>query len=321
MTGIDSYSTTASTNATATGGSVNWAEGQTAQSVNNSARQNMADLRSAFNDLIWFNFGTGDQGSGNIAVPSVYASSTSFTIAGVDVTSVYHAGRAVRAVGTLTGTIYGVISSSSFSTNTTVNVTWDSGSLSNETLVISLSQIPVTGKPVPFTGIDLSGSNSGSPTFTGTVTISGQGIVKGTATNDSASAGYIGEYKEDTIAAAGALSLTSETPRNIVAVSLTAGDWDVEGNGCFTGAASTTISYAIASISSTSATLPTDSSGGYAQQWYNNVAFFSTSGLSLPTGAVRLSLASTTTIYLVIQAKFATDTCSGYGHIRARRVR
>lgn len=67
-----------------------------------------------------------------------YASGTSFTIAGTDVTAIYAANRRIRAVGSSTGTIYGTISSSSFSTNTTVNITWDSGSLSNESLTVSL---------------------------------------------------------------------------------------------------------------------------------------------------------------------------------------
>lgn len=152
MTGIDSWSTSPATNATADGGSINWAEGQAPSTVNNTARQMLADIRSAFNDAAWYQYGTGDQGSGNLAVPSVYASGTSFTITGADVTTVYHARRRVRAVGSGTGTIYGAISSSSYNggnTTTTVNVTWDSGSLSNETLVISLSQVPATGSPAP----------------------------------------------------------------------------------------------------------------------------------------------------------------------------
>lgn len=151
MTGTDSYSITPASNATADGGAINWAEGQPPSSVNNTARQWMADQRASFNDLIWFQYGTGDQGAGNLAVPAVYASGTSFTIAGADVTLAYHVGRRVRAVGSGTGTIYGSISITSYApTTTTVTVVWDSGSLSNETLVISLSQIPVTGRPVPF---------------------------------------------------------------------------------------------------------------------------------------------------------------------------
>lgn len=156
MTGIDSWSTTPATNATADGGSINWAEGQPPSSVNNTARQMCADIRARMNDLVWFQYGTGDQGAGNLAVPAVYSSGTVFTIAGADVTAAYHIGRRVRAVGVSTGTIYGTISNSVYApTTTTVTVVWDTGSLSNETLVISLSQIPVTGYPVPSSGTPL----------------------------------------------------------------------------------------------------------------------------------------------------------------------
>lgn len=171
MTGIDSWSTSPATNATADGGSVNWAEGQAPSTVNNTARQQAADVRSAFNDLIWFQYGTGDQGSGNLATPAVYASGTSFTITGSDVTLVFHARRRVRAVGSGTGTIYGAISSSSYNggnTTTTVNVTWDSGSLSNETLVISLSQIPATGSPAPVINVLEANATGVSCAITGT---------------------------------------------------------------------------------------------------------------------------------------------------------
>jgi hypothetical protein len=167
LRGIDSYSVVPLTNSTADGGAVNYAENQAPSTVNNTGRQTLADIRSAFNDIAWFNFGTGDQGAGNLAVPSVYASGTSFTIAGADVSLVYHANRRVRAVGIATGTIYGTISSVSYNsgnTTTTVNVTWDSGSLSNETLVISLSQIPVTGSPL---------KTLASPILTGTVSVIG----------------------------------------------------------------------------------------------------------------------------------------------------
>lgn len=152
MSGVDSWSTFASNNATAEGGAVDWAEGQLPRTVNNSARAMMASIRALENDRPWFQFGTGDQGSGSIAVPAVYASSTSFTIAGVDVTSTFEIGRKVRAVGSATGTIYGEITASSFSTNTTVTVRWYWGSLSNEALTVSLSQIPVTGSPWPREG-------------------------------------------------------------------------------------------------------------------------------------------------------------------------
>src|SRR6185295_17619967 len=100
--------------------------------------------RNAFNDLIWFRYGKGD-----LDYSPVYVSSTSIKIAGADVTAVYHVGRRVKIVGSGTGTVYGTIKSTAFSTDTTVGIAFDSGSLSNETLTTHISQIPATGLPVP----------------------------------------------------------------------------------------------------------------------------------------------------------------------------
>ena len=50
---------------------------------------------------------------------------TFFTITGADSTTLYVAGRAIRIISS-SGTVYGYVSSSSFSTNTTVNIVSDS---------------------------------------------------------------------------------------------------------------------------------------------------------------------------------------------------
>jgi len=42
---------------------------------------------------------------------------------------------------------------------------------------------------------------------------------------------------------------------------------------------------------------------------------------AIPVGPVRLSLASTTTVYLVARCDFAVSTCTAGGVVRARRVR
>ena len=140
--GIYSYSTTPANNVQANTG-INWDEGMSPAAVNNSARQNMTDTRNLANDIPWFKYGKGD-----LDYSPVYASATTFTVAGGDYRTPYHVGRRVRAVGSSTGTIYGSIGAVAYSTDTTVTVIWDSGSLSNEALVISLGP-PVTGKPIP----------------------------------------------------------------------------------------------------------------------------------------------------------------------------
>jgi len=127
MAGIKDYSTTNLNNTSLNGISV--AEGMLPSQLNNAIRALMVNTRSWYNDSQWTEYGDGDG-----AYTAAYASATSFTIAGVDVTPIYHEGRRIKLTATTPGTIYGTISSSSFSTNTTINVTWDSGSLSNEAI-------------------------------------------------------------------------------------------------------------------------------------------------------------------------------------------
>jgi len=142
MAGIKDYSTTNANNADLNGISV--AEGMLPSQLNNAIRALMVNTREWYNDSQWVIYGDGDG-----AYTLAYASATSFTVADIDVTSIYHANRRIKAVGSATGTIYGTISSSTFSTDTTVNVTWDSGSLSNESLTIYIGGLSATNTSIP----------------------------------------------------------------------------------------------------------------------------------------------------------------------------
>ena len=157
MAGIKDYSSTASNN-TSVGG-VSIAEGMLPSNINNAFRAVTADIREWYNDAQWVIYGDGD-GAHTFA----YASATSFTVAGSDVTTFYHAGRRIKAVGSSTGTIVGTISSSSFSSNTTVNVTWDSGSLQSETLVIYVGILSKTNDAIPEDVIDAANLKTNSVT-------------------------------------------------------------------------------------------------------------------------------------------------------------
>ena len=130
---VKDWSTTAGSNTAP--GDVNFAENQLPSTVNNSMRQVLADLRTHFENGGWIQLHT-----------TVYASSTTFTISSVDVRTTYTVGRRVRAVGSSTGTIYGAISASAYSSNTTVTVVWDSGNLSSETVAISVSTLDINGQ-------------------------------------------------------------------------------------------------------------------------------------------------------------------------------
>jgi len=142
MAGIKDYSITAANNTTI--GSINTAEGMLPSNINNCFRGLGAELREWYNDSQWVIYGDGDNG-----FTITYASATSFTVSGVDVTSIYHIGRRVKAIATTPGTIFGTISASTFSTNTTVTVVWDSGSLANEAVEIYLAILSKTGDSIP----------------------------------------------------------------------------------------------------------------------------------------------------------------------------
>jgi hypothetical protein len=150
MAGIKDYSTTQSSNTSLNG--ISTAEGMLPSNLNNAIRALMKNTREWFNDAQWIEYGDGDG-----TYTASYASATSFTISGVDVTSIYHANRRIKVVATTPGTIYGTISSSSFSTNTTVTVSWDSGNLSNESIDnIYVAALSATNDSIPESSIGTS---------------------------------------------------------------------------------------------------------------------------------------------------------------------
>jgi hypothetical protein len=143
MAGIKDYSTTQANNTDLNG--ISTAEGMLPSNLNNAIRALMKNTRDWYNDSQWVEYGDGSN-----SYTAAYASATSFTIAGVDVTSFYHADRRIKVIAPTPGTIYGTISSSSFSTNTTVNVTWDSGNLSNEAITnVFVAALSKTNTSIP----------------------------------------------------------------------------------------------------------------------------------------------------------------------------
>ena len=145
---------------------------------------------------------------------------------------------------------------------------------------------------------------------------SGKGI-QGTTTNDNADAGVVGELVSSSVASIG-VGLTDATFANITTISLTAGDWDVSGVVGITSGAGTTIAYINYGVSTTSA------AGGALGQMGSltpNTNISAIVDFTVATPVTRLSLASTTTVYLVTRVSFAVSTANAYGVIRARRVR
>ena len=149
------------------------------------------------------------------------------------------------------------------------------------------------------------------------------GQIPGTATNDNATAGNVGEVIESLIAAGTTQSLSTGVALNVTSISLTAGDWDVRGTVIFKCAATTTVNAFLSGLSDVSATTQTVPVSRLASVAYSASTVHSvTTSSFLPVGPTRWSLASTTIVYLVATATFGTSTCqTNGGHIAARRMR
>jgi len=121
---IKDYSTTASSNSTLSGISV--AEGMAPSLVNNVIRADMSAQKEQWSDKEWFVLGNGD-------TTNTYTRTGATTVTiGADVTTSHHVGRRVKVTGANTSTtgIFGKIASSSYSSpNTTITITFDSGSI------------------------------------------------------------------------------------------------------------------------------------------------------------------------------------------------
>lgn len=112
--------------------------------------------------------------------------------------------------------------------------------------------------------------------------------------------------------------LTSSNSSDIGGLSLTAGDWDVWVTGVLVPAATTTYTLLAIAANTVSATLPNLGSDGYVIQFISGTGL---ANFSFGTSSLRVSIASTTTIFGLVQLNFGVSTATGYGAISARRVR
>ena len=151
---VSNYSTTANNNTSVNG--INISEGMSPSDVNNAQRSILSDTRSVWNDKEWFILGDADG-----ATTFTRASTTSVTVA-ADITSTHHVNRRVKIVGSNTGTIFGKIATSSFSSpNTTLTFTLDSGSINSGDATVSVYVgSTYTGYAVPVVDEDDMSSNS-----------------------------------------------------------------------------------------------------------------------------------------------------------------
>jgi hypothetical protein len=213
-TNIKDYSTTQASNTTLN--SIDVDEGMLPSNLNNAIRALMKNTRDWFNDAQWIEYGDGDA-----SYTAAYASATSFTINGANVTSIYHAGRRIKLTATTPGTIYGTIASSSFSTNTTVNVTWDSGSLANEAISnVYISALSKTNSSIP---TEIIGTSNISDSAVTTAKIAADAVTGAKIADDSINSEHYVDGSIDTAHIADAQITTAKiTDANVTTAKIAA---------------------------------------------------------------------------------------------------
>jgi hypothetical protein len=179
------------------------------------------------------------------------------------------------------------------------------------------------------------GSNvAASVALSGYGTITNAGVltitkVQGTATNDNATAGDVGQYIIQSRVESSAASITTATSQNVTASSLdlAAGDWDIDAMICFFPAASTVVTNLFGSISTTSATLSAGDTTAVPTSGQSRVnqafpaGYVPGSEVTVPLPRTRASISGNTSYYLVARCNFSVSTMQVFGAIWARRVR
>jgi hypothetical protein len=193
-----------------------------------------------------------------------------------------------------------------------------SDTLTNKTLTSPAVNTPtISGGTVNNASVGATTPSTGAFTTisaTGAITPSQTAGIVGTTTNNNANAGSVGEY---VTATAGPTAVTNATITNLTSISLGAGDWEVDGNVKWHPGSADTQNSGNVGISTVAGTNPSDPlltqsgtvSHGTSDDW-----------TQIPPSQ-RLSLSSTTTVYLVVTGGHSGGTLTAHGIIRARRAR
>lgn len=140
----------------------------------------------------------------------------------------------------------------------------------------------------------------------------------GTATNDSAPAGYVGEYISVQTTGTSTTWPGSGNTINVASITLTPGDWKISSNVNFGMAGNSMAGLAVSGVSSSSATIGAQDTYTATYQTFTNQTLVFTN--VNPT--IRLSLAATTTYYLVAKLNYSgTGVPYATGTVSARRMR
>jgi len=141
------------------------------------------------------------------------------------------------------------------------------------------------------------------------------GGITGVSDASDAATGIVGEYIESSIASGSAVSLTTATAKTVTSISLTAGDWIVDGVVAYKSAVTANTATNQSGISTTNNTI--GALGTYCQDSPMAV-LVADQAYTLPS--VRISISATTTVYLIAKSTFTISTNAAYGQIKAIRA-
>jgi len=138
----------------------------------------------------------------------------------------------------------------------------------------------------------------------------------GTTTNDAASAGLVGETSTGTQSTYTNTAATG-TYFDATSMVLTAGDWEVSGYVDYSLNTGTGMTFIVAGIGTTTGNAAPNQSFEYASTAVPSASSHSTLGVA----PIRISLASSTTIYMKGACSFSGGQPQYKAQIRARRAR
>jgi hypothetical protein len=189
-------------------------------------------------------------------------------------------------------------------------------------LVTSAGGVPSLSTALPSgltaTNMSLTTPTLGAATATSLTFSPTTGGIVGTTTNNNVAAGSVGEFQDSGIVTS--TFAVSTTVYNTTSLSLTAGDWDVYGS-LYMSPVSFNVNNVSGGISTTSATPPATGGQGYFFLAIPGGGGISGLGVTTLKCFSRISLASTTTVYLCAAAQWAGSAPTYLVSLVARRVR
>lgn len=143
--------------------------------------------------------------------------------------------------------------------------------------------------------------------------------VVGTTAGTTAATGWVGEFLAVTNGFATGTNLTSTLDTNALKLTLTAGDWSVVGTATFaSSSASAKATQLKASIGTVNNTVNSDGTQVYNWPNVTNNAFTASVTIAAP---VRVTVNTSTTVFLNANATFSSGPLVVYGVMEATRIR